>query len=435
MEQNLSLNLKQKLNQKLIKNLEILQLSAQELKEVILEEVMENPLIEMDCLEGEDLSFEDMEKFAKFLEGDNFKEDYEESKGNYLEIADDKYTLEDYLLEQISYLKVNENTRKNLEYLAALVDERGYLPLDDIELNDDEKEALKILKTLEPVGVGAKDLQECLILQAKKMEIYFGVFKKILDNHLEDLSKNHKEKIAKTLEVTPKIVENCQDLLKKFFTPKPGAMFSNSKEEYIYPDIFVLADGENIDIRYNDSSHPKIIINNLYKEKNLDIDAKKYLTEKMQNAQNLVLAVENRRRTLKLVADYLINFQRDFFLGKSQYLLGITMGDVAEAIGIHISTVSRCIKGKYLSSPKGIMPLKNLFLATNKNTNANENIEVTRIKEAILDLVNKEDKKKPYSDQFITDYLNKEGFTISRRTVMKYRDSLSIPSSAKRKRY
>ncbi|MCG4582749.1 RNA polymerase factor sigma-54, partial [Anaerosalibacter bizertensis] len=305
-----------------------------------------------------------------------------------------------------------------------------------VSLERVEKVLLQI-QTFDPVGVGARDLKECLIIQLKDRKIDDENAYRIVEDYLEDVAHNRLLKMSKELGIELKKVQDICDYIKTL-EPKPGRCFSGDVEEvkYITPDITLrYLDGEYI-IILNDITAPRLNINRFYRElmsKSDDPNIIEFLTDKLNSAMWVIKSIEQRRMTIYNVVESILKFQKDFFERGEKALKPLTLKDVADDIGVHESTVSRATNGKYIQTPRGLFELKYFF--TSGVTSGKGDVSATSIKAMIRDLIEKEDPKKPLSDQKISNILKGKSISISRRTVAKYRDEMDIPSSSIRRRY
>lgn len=450
----LDFNIKLEQSQKLIMTnelkqaIEILQYNAVELNDFLQDQMMENPLLEMD--EKKSDQKESLEKidWKEYL-ADNSRKKME-VKNNH---EDDDYvdsrefiiqgpTLREHLTSQFNLIKTDERSKRIGLYIIENLDENGYLKVSLKEIGKgftaDETEVEGVLKKvqgLDPSGIAARDLAECLLIQAKEKKLGESA-NYIIENYLEDIAYNRLKNISNSLKISIEEVEGICDQIKEL-EPKPGRGFQGSEDtKYIIPDAKIeKINGEYI-ITINDISGPRLHINSYYENilKNTqDEEAKEYLSKKLDSALWLIKNIEQRRETMKKVIDAILRSQMDFFEKKENKLLPLTLREIAEEVGVHESTVSRTTKGKYLDTPKGVYELKYFF--TTGIRGDFENISVNTIKGEIKNIVELENPKKPLSDEKIVKILSEKGIKISRRTVAKYREELNIASSSKRKRY
>jgi len=448
---NLNLTQQQKLvmTQQMQLSVKLLQMSNYELLDYVNKEIEENPVIDAEAsgVLKEDNNEIDYNKLSKYLEDDNYSSK-EISRNNEdvspFNFISEQKSLKDFLKEQIIDLFENDYIRSICFYIIESINNLGYLS-ESIEnlsnsLKVDSKyisEALKVIQSLDPTGIGARDLKECLMIQARKKGILDNKLKEIIDRYLEDIADNKYNKIAKDMNITIHEAQIYGDIIKSF-EPKPSRGFYTGDEtEYIIPDAYIKQVKEDLYILMNDNFIPKISINNIYKNilnNSQDEDAKKYVKEKINGATFLIKSIDMRRNTIYRVIEQIVDIQRNYFLDKHSYLKPMTLKDISERINMHESTISRAIRDKYINTDRGIMKIKDLF-TTSISNNKNEDISTIKVKKYIRDIIDKEDKSKPISDQQISDILKNEGMKISRRTIAKYRDEMEIKSSSKRKRF
>lgn len=454
MDFNLNIAQEQKLimTQQMQLSVKILQMSGIELQEYIDKEVQENPVLDAKYEENTDKDNEDnidYKELIKFLEFDNYGSQSYEHYDNNNEVSPFQFisnqkSFGEFLEGQILDLNKDEYTKTLCRYIISSLDEKGYLAVpvkdlaDELNISEDEaKDILYIVQSLEPHGVGSRDLKECLKIQLKFKGIFDENLLSIIDNHLEDIAENRYGNIAKSLKITAKEAQDYGDIIKKL-EPKPSRGFYNGEEtKYIVPDAYIRSiDGEYF-IIMNDSLEPRLSINGVYKEiLNMDKDknAVKYVKDKMNSAMFLMKSVESRKSTIYRVINKIVEKQGDFLRYGENHLHPMTLREVAEELDLHESTISRAIRDKYVYTPRGIIKIKKFFTQRIVKNSFSEDISIVNIKNAIKMLVDEEDKKKPVSDQIICDKLNEMDMNISRRTVAKYREELGIKSSSKRKR-
>lgn len=450
MKQSLSLNLKQKLlmTPKLQQSINILQLSAYELSELIEKEYMENPTLEIDSSsENEiepDFNFDKAMDFLEYLNKDDEKPEPVANDDDYKvkEFTKNNQTLEEYLSEQIDFTFNDKQEIKIARYIIGLLDATGYLRVSVAEISsllkiNEEviKAVLAKIQILEPTGIAARDLPECLAIQAKKINVYNGIIKDIIDKYLLKVAEGKVKEIAILENVEPIQVQKAIDIIRSF-NPKPGASFGKENLEYIVPDVVVRDINGQLEVIINETNVPKLRVNSLcYRKDILDTNSKKYIEQHINSAIWLIKSIEQRRITLLKVVNEIINQQEDVFYKGLSYMKPLLMKTVAENIGVHESTVSRTVANKYMEMPYGIIALKKFFAGSINKDNKEEQIIADKVKFKIKELIEGENKIKPFSDQQLTNILNENGMKISRRTVMKYREQLGFVSSSKRKRY
>ena len=303
---------------------------------------------------------------------------------------------------------------------------------------EEVEEALSVIQTFEPFGVGASNLKECLLIQLRNKDIYDKKIEVIIINHLDDIASNRINNISKKLSISIEEAQKYSDIIKNL-EPKPGRAFEEgTSTKYVTPDAYIEKVGKEYVVMVNDYYGSKLMINQFYKKMLISEDkssqASAFISNKLSSAMWLIKSLEHRKNTLYNVVKAILDYQMDFFEKGPMFLKTMTLKKIAEMVNVHESTVSRAINGKYVQTPRGIFEIKYFFKSGVDNQDG-EAISSESIKKMIKSYVSGEDASKPLSDQHIADLLVKEGYMISRRTVAKYRDELGILSSSKRKRY
>ena len=453
MQMDLKLNISQKqkliLTQIMQQSINVLQMSAYDLREYIEKEFEENPILEADFNLIESKDNIDNTQLSKYL-NDRYDENYNyqhnnEDEASVFNFISDKKSLKDYLYEQLGEIKSDIKIKKVVSYMIESLDSRGYLEntLEEIcsDLGiDGEKvqNALEILQSLEPCGIGARDLKECLLIQLKSKGILDEIIKEIVLKYLEYIADCKYNYIAKELKITPKEVQAYGDIIKSL-EPKPSRGYYTGEEvKFIIPDAYIVKIGDKYNVIMNKDIIPNITINNLYKQEILNGKNKKeveYVKEKVNDAMGLINDIEQRNNTILKLLECIVKKQKAYFENGQEYLKPMTLRDLADEMALHESTVSRAIKDKYILTSRGTVKIKDLFCNGIVSSGINgEGVSTNTIKNKIKQLIQLENKNKPLSDQAICDLLNKEHIDISRRTVAKYREELGIKSSSKRKR-
>ncbi|SHJ84880.1 RNA polymerase, sigma 54 subunit, RpoN/SigL [Clostridium cavendishii DSM 21758] len=463
MNMNFNLNLTQEqkliMTQQMQLSIKLLQMSSYDLREYIDKEFSENPVLEAQEGESqEEVKTQDRidyKEFIKYLEFDNYGS---QSYGDYNSDEDvspfnfitNEKSLKEYLHEQVLEIDENEYIKVIADYIIENIDGRGYLDATVEGMSKEIKtevkfieEALELVQSLEPNGIGARDLKECLMIQLRNVGMLDEPLEFIIENHLEDIGDNRYQAIAKAMSITPQKAQEYGDVIKKL-EPKPSRGYYTGEEvKFIVPDAYI----RNIDGEYfiimNEEVVPRLSINPIYKEiltNTKDENATEYVKDKLGSAMFLIKSIEQRKSTLHKVLEKILEKQKEYFEKGEKYLKPMTLKEIAEAIEMHESTVSRAIREKYVLTSRGTVKIKDLFTTgitkqSNSQAVEGEDVTVINIKKAIEKLVNDENKKKPLSDQIICDKLNEMDINISRRTVAKYREELGIKSSSKRKRF
>lgn len=458
---NLGFDLKLSQEQKLVMTMEmqqsikLLQMSSYELLQHIDKELQENVVLEtenavVDTKEySVDNELKEYREIIKYLEFDNYNsrvysQDDENEAISPFNFISDKPTLKDYLSDQLMYSGLNKEDEKVCRYIVDNIDHKGYLEttiIEDLvnELGIEEHmamECLVIVQNLEPVGIGARSLSECLIIQLHKKNVKDSALEKIINTYLVELSKSKYQFIGKALGISAKAVQEYEDVIKKL-EPKPTRGFFTGEEiSYVIPDVYIKKLDDNYIVVMNDSLLPKLVINNTYKEvinSGEDQVAVNYVKDKISSAMFLIKSIQSRKNTLCRVVEEIIKNQKEYFDGGDDFIKPMTIKSIAYSLDMHESTVSRAIRDKYVALSSGeVRSIKSLF--TTYVNISNEELSSVNVKDMIKKVVSEEVKTKPLSDLSICNILNEKGIDISRRTVAKYREEVGIKSSSQRKR-
>jgi RNA polymerase sigma-54 factor len=454
-EQKLLLTLDMKIS------LQLLQMPIIELQECIEKELDENPLLEVDydemamteeieCknMKKEDEAF-DYEKLIQHNNNDEYRGEItvsnsnDDDNNNPLNYLSKTLSLKDYLREQLLERNENPELYSICNYLIELINEDGFLT-DDIreiacELSKPYElvyNAAAIVKELQPHGIGAKDFRESLIIQLKKNNSFDVKLEAIIMKHMELLADNKLRDLSKMLGVTLETIQQYVNVIKSL-EPKPARGFYTGDEiGYIIPEAFLKKIGNDYYIIMNEDMLPKLNVNSYYQrimKESRNQETVSFMKDKVNNALALIKGIEQRRKTIYRILEIVTEYQKEYFDKGEAYLKPMNMKDVATQLNMHESTISRAVKDKYISVPRGTIRLKNLF-TNGINTNiGEEDISTNVIKKEIARLIRTENKKNPLSDQAICEILKNEKMNISRRTVAKYREEMDIRSSSKRK--
>ncbi|MFW8053185.1 RNA polymerase factor sigma-54 [Vagococcus fluvialis] len=423
------------MTQELQQSIQMLQYNTDELLSFLEGKVLENPLIEVKVQTDENL----------FQTKDRIRKQNDDTKTEWMEqLPDTRLSLFEHLINQVHLNYRDTYLRKLVLFLIEHVDSNGYLgtPLEEIRQKTEATEiemldALTLLQMLEPVGVGARDLKECLMLQVEKDESAPNLAYIILEEHFEDLANRKWEKIQKAYSIDIYDVQEIFDYIQKL-QPYPGAGFSSEDESFIIPDIIVAIDKDKLEVTSTKRSTPDLIFQQRYFDKmsqEKDKDVQEFLKTRKSEFEWLKRGVVQRGNTILRVAEEIVKRQYNFFFDANRPLNPLQLKEIAQSLDIHESTVSRSVNGKYLQTNFGVFELRSFFTVGISQDNSDESLSTDTIKKEILKLVNDENKRKPLSDQKIVEELLTKEIQISRRTVAKYRDELDIPSSSKRKRF
>lgn len=434
----------------LIQAIQILQFSNIDLIDYVQNEILENPILEAEkSYDTQDVDIREKIREADYEEASFRQWEYnpssEDDDYTYEQYVSEEDTLTDYLLGQLQFSKLKGEKNKIGKYIIEAIDENGYLTVSveeickvfdcDIETCED---VLSYIQTFEPCGVGARNLRECMIIQLAAKGLLTDEIEYIIENLLEELADNKISLIAKKLNIKNSEVQQIADLIRTL-EPKPGRVFSNGESvKYIVPDIFVeKINGEYV-VSTNDTSVPKLMVSSYYNKLSSQADSdeelNKYLNDRFNAAVWLIKSIEQRKQTIHNVASAVVKYQQDFFNSGEKFMKTLTLKQIADEIGVHESTVSRSINGKYMQSPQGVFELK-YFFSSGVSLEDGTGVSSNSVKSIIKDIISGENPKKPYSDQDMVEILKEKGIDISRRTVAKYREGMNILSSSKRRRF
>lgn len=450
MELGLDIKQTQTLSPQMMQAMEILQMGSQELLEYIEETMQENPVLESDESRGGDEDMALLRRKLDWLESTDVQnrwyhqQDAEEGRDPLDRAGTDplEESLYYYLKSQVRFERLPRKVGQVLDYLMESLDANGWLDesLDDLCARmgverETAAEALKVLQSLEPAGVGARDLRECLRLQLlRRGEI--GLALTIVDQYLEAMGRDRYNFISKETGASRTELQAACDLIRSL-NPRPGTGFSEREHlQYITPDLVVVNFEDHFEILTNDSYLPTLRVssyyNQLYKETG-DQQVKDYLNGKLRQARWVMRSVEQRRSTLMRCAQCVVDRQESFFRLGPGHLRPMLLSDVAAELGVHESTVSRAVKDKYIQCAHGLFPLGYFFSRGLGGAGGEEGVTAERAKKLLRELIDGEDKHKPLSDQKLSELMAGRGVELSRRTVAKYREELGLPSTAGRK--
>jgi RNA polymerase sigma-54 factor len=483
LHQSTQLRQELKINPRLYQAMDLLYMPLLDLQQHLKQELETNPFLELvepeedeeeEGAEAEPAAEEPKEEEHKdeidweeiLLEGFDVggrREEHEE-KEYYEPVTAATRDLSDHLLDQISLLDLSSREAALAEEFVGNVNDEGYLVCPVAEIVDGinaevskaaevaghdgaedlplytiaEGEAmLSRIQDLEPPGVGARDLRECLLLQLRQAGLEQSVPHRLVRDCFDELINHRWSEISKRFGISQTDVQHAADEIAKL-DPKPGLIYSNASDNYITPDLVV----DKIDGQYhvflNDANLPRLKLSRAYQEiardkKKFEGENKEFISNKLNSANWMIQAIEQRRQTMLKVMNYIVDRQRDFFEKGVQYLKPLTLREVAEVINMHESTVSRVTNEKFVQTPRGVLPLK-YFFSSGLSTTGGEDVSARGIKAQIHKLVEEEDPKRPLTDQAIVNILKDGGVQIARRTVAKYRDQLGVLSARMRKR-
>lgn len=425
-------------------SLSILNMSKLELEEEIKREAENNPLVEVE--KSGEINWEeyikDMDRSRRLDRTEiSYNPDNEVNLENLVKYSSNLY--ED-LKFQISLYKLTDKELEVCEYIIDSLDEDGYLRteekviVDTLKIDEELFEKCLIsVQQLEPSGVGARSLSECLMIQMASLGIYNEILEEIVTKDLNLIANNKYKEISKKYNMS---LQKCVELINiiKTLDPKPGRTCSVEKSVYIQPDVTVEKIDDEFIVYLNEKDSYQIRINSYYKDilKNSQSDesAKEFIKERLNSATGLMKNIESRKTTVLKIAEEMVKAQDEFLRKGTKYIKPLKMKDIAEKLEFHESTISRGVNGKYMLTPFGVYEFRYFFSSAIETEN-NEMASSTSIKKIIKETIKDENKKKPLSDDHISKLLKEKGINVARRTVAKYREELGIPSSSKRKEY
>ena len=459
MDLKLQVKQTQTLSQRMIQSAEILQMTSQELNTYINELALENPVIDIvepPTAQEQRESIEQQEWLNSFNEENyylyqrqNNDDDYD-FKSSWNINTDDGETLQDYLWSQLITENFTDQETEIIKFMLECLDNKGYLE-ESIETiasyfgTDTEivEDLLSDLQALDPSGVCARTLEECLKLQLERRDMLTPVLESIIDNCLEMVAKNQIPAIARKLRLSPtETAGYCQII--KSLNPKPGVSFSSRDQlRYIIPDVTIVKFKDHFDILLNESMYPTIELNSYYRQMNQNPESselKEYLGNKIRQAEWVKQCVTQRGKTLMQVSRAILEHQEEFFTFGPAHLNPLRLADIAQELDIHESTVSRAVSKKYLQCSWGVYPMNFFFsrsvaVQESSSESGTQSVTAADIKRVLREIIEEENKKKPYSDRLLGEKLAERGISISRRTVAKYREDEGIADASGRKEY
>ncbi|MEC4050027.1 RNA polymerase factor sigma-54 [Flavobacterium sp. SUN046] len=486
LKQNLQFKLSQKLSPQQIQLMKLIQLPTQAFEQRLKEELIENPALETGK-EGEDLyekdEFDNNEDYDDYDASDKMESDeinideylnnddtpdYKLQANNYSDDDEERETpfaaqvsFHQDLINQLNTFILTDEHRDIAEFLVGSIDDDGYLRRDVQDIVDDlaftqgiytdeptVHKILNIIHELEPAGVGARDLQECLLLQLKHKTPteYISLAIDLLENQFEAFTKKHYEKLLQKYSVSQEQLKKAIEEIEKL-NPKPGGAFDGSSRmvEHIIPDFAIrIVEGE-LELTLNGRNAPSLHVSKDYQEmmqtykvsrdkSNAQKDAVQFIKQKLDSAKWFIDAIRQRQETLFVTMNAIMHFQEEYFLdGEETSLKPMILKDIADLVGLDISTVSRVANSKYVETPYGTKLIKEFFSEAMKNDQG-EDVSTLEIKQILKEIIGAEDKHKPLPDDQLADILKEKGYPIARRTIAKYRELLDIPVARMRKK-
>jgi len=469
------LSLQQILAPQLQQSLHLLQVPTLELNALVHEELQQNPLLEEVSkdeprveLEGGDeggdvtpaeaqtdaqferefevLSKLDDEWREYFAQTSSFRgrsAEQDERRQHFFDSIVEQESLQQHLLDQIKFVDLTPEDRKAAELVIGNINDDGYLltPIEELAISsglppDQLQKAVEAVQTLHPVGVGARSLKECLLIQLDRLGKSESIEAVVVNQHLDDLGNKRFHEIARSLDLTLEQVQEISNFISTL-EPKPGRMFSAEQQQYVAADVVVQKMNGEYAVLLNDEQIPHLRISSTYKELMAQgekvAEAKDYIRDKIRAGKFLIKSIHQRQQTIGNIARVIVERQRDFLDNGVSHLKPLTMAQVAEVVGVHETTVSRAVANKYMQTPQGLFEMKYFFTPGFETTGGA--LSNTSVKEQIAQLISRENTSQPLSDQEIVAVLKEQGIPIARRTVAKYRNELNILPSNLRKRY
>lgn len=451
-------------------SLQILQAPTLELRQIIQQEIEINPVLE---LEAPEVSLEDAvpddpddrdsgerdeldmlsqmdEEWREYwaqsrMQNSNRSAEDQERWQFLMDSIVAPTTLQEHLVSQLRTAEIDDaNLVENVEFLIGSLDDRGFLnsSVEDMSLQhgipiDDLHSAKAVLMSFDPVGVGSDDLRECLLIQLERLGKKHSLAHRLVDQRLEDLANKRYPILARKLGVPLEQVSRAADFISTL-DPRPASRFNPSSNSYVSPDIIVEKQGgEWVPVMNNDDL-PHLRLSNAYKDllsqASSSGEVRNYIRDKIRSGKFLIRSIHQRQQTIHKIATQILAHQKEFLDKGTSFLRPLNMAQVAEEVGVHETTVSRAISGKYMATPHGVYELK-FFFSHGVKTDSGEDLSNTSVKNAIADLIKTESKAKPLSDDKLAKLLDKQGIKVARRTVAKYREALGILPSHLRKSF
>ena len=478
----------QKLAPRMIQSMEILQLHALALQERIDQEMSDNPLLEKQevdpnapdeadddsentldnrsdnekelVVDNDHDNQDDFERLQNMVSDmpSTFDDSFRRSSNQMSDDADRRHdlmanavsrpeSLNDYLLHQLAELDIDDRVERYAERIISTLDaaDGGYLrtPVADLLPRDAKpedvalaEESLKVVQSLEPRGIAATSLSECLLAQLPEDHPHHEELKVLIERHLNDLAENRLPQIAKRTSLSIELIQHLRDEL-HLLDPKPGSAFMETYVPNVTPDVILERDDDGqYKVRLDDDWVPTLYISEYYRRRLQDpsctSEEKEFIKQKVSSAQWLIDSIEQRRNTLTRVSQAIVDHQKAFLDEGPEAIEPLKMQQIADKVGVHVTTVSRAVDDKWIQTPRGILPLKRFFVGGTQ-TEDGDDVAWDTIRIKLQELIDKEDKSDPYSDEKLVEELKREGMTVARRTVTKYRKKMGIPSSRQRR--
>lgn len=463
-DQSQSMLQQQSIAPQMQQSLQLLQTPTLELRQLVQQELIINPTLEEESidisLEEATSSSEDDEFDREFAELSQLDEEWREYMAQSRvsspkrDDADERHqfvmdsivepiTLQDHLMNQLNFAEVPPKIRDIASMLIGNIGENGFLqvnledlcfdmgiPIEDLEV------AKGLVQSFDPVGIGALDLRDCLLIQLERLGKHHSLEYRIIDHHLDDLARKRYPQIAKKLSVTPEQITKAAEFIATL-DPRPGSRFGEDTNTYVTPDVTVERIGDEWLVSMNSEQIPRLRISNAYKDlmaSGSGREAKAYIRDKIRAGKFLIKSIHQRQQTIQAIATEIVSRQEGFLEHGPSRLKPMNMAQIAEKVGVHETTVSRAVSGKYMATPHGVFEMK-YFFTTGYETEDGESLSNTSVKQTLGEMVHGENPKKPHSDKRLVEELEKRGIKIARRTVAKYREEMNILPSHMRRSY
>jgi RNA polymerase sigma-54 factor len=467
MFQSQNLSLQQVLAPQLQQSLLILQAPLLELRNLVQQEMETNPVLEelaeptdeeRQVSESEPAEDNFKEEFDQLAKLDDEWRDYmaqsnsysgrsqedEEKRQFFFDSIATQETLQQHLVGQLNQTALSGDDRKTAELIIGNIDDNGFLQTTPEEMamntgipQEDFELMLTLIQSFYPPGVGARDLRECLLIQLKRSGRETSLEYRIVSEHMTDLGKRRFPEIARRMGIGVEQVQKAANSIAQL-DPRPGQIFAEAPQNYVLPDVTVEKIQGQYQIILNGEQIPHLRISNTYKDimsqDGSNGEVKDYIRDKIRSGKFLIKSIHQRQQTISNIAHQIVSRQKEFLEHGSAHLKPMTMVQIADAVGVHETTVSRAISGKYISTPQGVFEMK-YFFTPGYQTSSGVSMSNTSVKEAIMDLVKSEAGGTPLSDKEIVEILGQRGIPIARRTVAKYRTELNILPSNMRRKY
>lgn len=463
-DQYQSLQQQQTIAPQMQQSLQLLQAPTLELRHLVQQELVQNPTLEE---ESTDISLEDAstpgddddfdrefdelsqldEEWREYMAQSRLsspkRDDADERHQFAMDSIVEPVTLQEHLLDQLGFADVPPRVRETATMLIGNIDDNGFLQVSledlcfDLGIPMAELEQAKTLvQSFDPVGIGASDLRDCLLIQLERLGKHHSLEYRIVDHHLDDLARKRYPQIAKRLSVAPEQITRAAEFIATL-DPRPGSRFAEDTNTFVTPDVTVERVGDEWIVSMNSEQIPRLRISNAYKDlmaSGEGREARAYLREKIRAGKFLIKSIHQRQQTIQSIASEIVARQGAFLEHGPARLKPMNMAQIAEKVGVHETTVSRAVSGKYMATPHGVFEMK-YFFTTGYETEDGESLSNTSVKRTLAELIAEENPKKPLSDQRLVELLEKQGIKIARRTVAKYREELNILPSHMRRSY